>query len=100
MSEELLAKVVSERNALKAKVAGLQVKLSAEKDERARDVGDLKQKLAEAEKLEFEARVDAQTWKADLSRVTAQKNLALKKLTELEAEIARLKRLVPTDGTD
>ena len=96
MSEELLAKVVSERNALRTKWEKVSEKLAEEKKARAADVERLNRELADMSRKEFEARVDAMSWKADLSRATAQKNLAMKKLVELEAEIARLKRLVPS----
>lgn len=95
MSEELLAKVVSERNALRTKWEKVSEKLAEEKKARAADVERLSREAQDLSRREFEARVDAMTWKADLSRAIAQKNLALTKLTELEAEIARLKRLVP-----
>jgi hypothetical protein len=96
MSEELLAKVVSERNALKAKWEKVSERLAAEKKARAEEVDALKAQLAEAQKREFEARVDAMTWKADIGRHVAQRNLLRVHAAKLEEEIQRLRETAAT----
>ena len=94
MNDDLLAKVVAERNVLKDKLAAQQVKLTALKDENALKVGDLKQRLKDAEKREFEALVDAKYYKAECSRHIAQRNLAMARVKELEGAIDAMKKVV------
>jgi primosomal protein N'' len=98
MSDDLLAKVVAERNALKEKLAAQQVKASALKAENALKMDDLKQRLKDAEKREFEALVDSRYFKSETSRHISQRSLAWKKIDELEATVAKMKGAADAAG--
>jgi chromosome segregation ATPase len=94
MSDELLAKVVAERNRLQEQVAKQKADHAAKVEKLKANIAKLEEALVEANKREFDARVDALSWKADLSREKAQRNLLRVHAANLEKQVEDLKRLV------
>jgi len=94
MSEDLLAKVVAERNSLKERIAANKEKEKAAVEAAKAEVVRLKADLKDAEKREFNALVDAKYYKAECSRHIAQRNLAMARVKELEATIDSMKKVV------
>lgn len=92
MGEELLAKIVAERNSLKERIVANKEKEKAAVEAAKAEVARLKAGLKDAEKREFNAMVDAGYYKAMCARHLAQRNLAMVRVKDLENIIDSMKK--------